>query len=165
MNGPDPGPTPGPVGGRWSITRRARSTAPVEEVWPLIGEARRWREWTFLDRTELIEKGAPLPDGVGALRRFTRFGVGSSERVLAFDPPRHLAYTIEKGFPVRNYRADVTCAPEGTGTLVTWAATFDPLVPLTGRLMRLVVGRLLGSFATGAARHAERAQPDQREPD
>jgi hypothetical protein len=148
-------PGPAPLPGRWSVTRVARSRAPVEAVWPLIGEARRWKEWTFLDRTELLEEGDPAPDGVGALRRFTRFGLGSSERVLAWDPPHHLAYTIVKGFPVRNYRADVTCTPDEPGTLVSWSASFDALVPGTGHLMVLVVTRLLGAFATSAAHYAE----------
>ncbi len=142
--------------GQRSVTRQARSRAPVESIWPLIGEARRWKEWSFLDRSELLEEGHPAPDGVGALRRFTRFGVGSSERVLAWDPPHHLAYTIVKGFPVRNYRADVTCTSEGGATLVTWTASFDPLIQGTGRVMELWVGRLIGGFATRVARHAER---------
>jgi hypothetical protein len=148
--GAEPARTPG----RWSVTGAARSRAPIDAVWPLIGEARLWKEWTFLDRTELLEEGDPAPDGVGALRRFTRFGIGSTERVVAWDPPRHLGYTIEKGFPVRNYRADVTCTADGPGTLVTWAATFDTLIPGTGRIMVLVLNRLLRGFATGAARHA-----------
>ena len=153
MSGREPAPGPG----RWSVARTARSAAPVEAVWVLIGEARRWKEWTFLDRSDLEETGEPAPDGVGALRRFTKFGVGSLERVVAWDPPHHLGYTIVKGFPVRNYRADVTCTPEDPGTLVSWAATFDPLVPGTGRLMVLVLNRMLGGFATGVARHAERS--------
>jgi hypothetical protein len=57
---------------------------------------------------------------------------------------------------VRNYRADVTCTPDGPGTLVSWVASFDPLVPGTGRLLVLVLNRMLGAFATGVARHAER---------
>jgi uncharacterized protein YndB with AHSA1/START domain len=148
-------PGSAPLPGRWSVTSVARSRAPVEAVWPLIAEARRWQEWTFLDRTELLEEGDPAPDGVGALRRFTRFGFGSSERVLAWDPPHHLAYTIVRGFPVRNYRADVTCTPDEPGTLVSWSASFDVLVPGTGHLMVLVVKRLIRGFANSAARHAE----------
>ena len=144
-----------PSPGRWSVAKTARSAAPVETVWPLIGEARRWREWAFLDRSEVIEEGEPAPDGVGALRRFSKLGIGSRERVVAWEPPRHLGYVIVKGFPVRNYRADVTCTPDGPGTVVSWVATFDPLVPGTGRLMVLVLNRMLGGFATGVARHAD----------
>jgi hypothetical protein len=154
-------PEPARPPGQWSVKRTARSHAPVDVVWPLIGEAKRWREWSFLDRTEVVEEGAPPPDGVGALRRFTRLGVGSSERVVAWEPPRHLGYTIEKGFPVRNYRADVTCTPDGSGTLVSWSATFDPLIPGTGHILVLVLHRLLDRFATAAAGYADQDQPEQ----
>lgn len=142
--------------GRWSAEARARSSAPVEEVWPLVGEAHRWKEWSFLDRSELVRDGAPLPDGVGALRRFTRYGVGSTEEVVAYDPPHHLGYAILEGFPVRHYRADVTCEPDGTGTAITWSATFDEKIPGSGRLMVWVVRRLIHGFATDAASYADR---------
>ena len=141
---------PGGPRGRWSVEARARSSAPVEEVWPLIGEAHRWKEWSFLDRSGLVRDGAPVPDGVGALRRFTNHGIGSTEEVVVYDPPDHLGYAIVKGFPVRHYRADVTCEPDGTGTIITWAATFDEKIPGTGPLMVLVLNRLIGRFASGA---------------
>jgi uncharacterized protein YndB with AHSA1/START domain len=155
MSGPAAPGAPAPTG-RWSFEVRARSSAPVEVVWPLIGEARRWKEWSFLDRSDLLRDGDPSPDGVGAVRRFTRHGLGSQEEVVAWDPPHHLSYTIVKGFPVRHYRADVTCAPDGPGTRITWAATFDPLVPGTGRLLVVVLRALITRFATSAARYAER---------
>jgi uncharacterized protein YndB with AHSA1/START domain len=141
--------------GRWSIEARARSSAPVEEVWPLIGEADRWKEWSFLDRSGRLEDGAPVPDGVGAVRRFTSHGIGSTEEVVAYDPPHHLGYAIVKGFPVRHYRADVTCEPDGTGTAITWSASFDEKFPGTGHLMVAVLTRVIGRFATAAARFAE----------
>lgn len=145
-----------PRTGRRSIIRQARTRAPAQVVWPLLGEAHRWKEWSFLDRSAVVEEGRPAPDGVGALRRFTRFGVGSTERVVAWDPPHHLAYTMVRGFPVRHYRADVRCSSEASGTLVTWSASFDPLVPGTGRLMELILGRVLGGFARGVTRYADR---------
>ncbi|HEV3132640.1 MAG TPA: SRPBCC family protein, partial [Acidimicrobiales bacterium] len=114
MSGPTPRSGSATVG-LWPIEATARSSAPVEVVWPLIGEASRWKEWSFLDRSDLLRSGEPAPDGVGAIRRFTRFGVGSQEEVVAWEPPNHLGYTMLKGFPVRNYRADVTCTPDGSG--------------------------------------------------
>lgn len=153
MSIPASGSSPG-SGGRWSIQAQARSTAPVGEVWPLIGEAHRWKEWTFLTRSEVELPGDPPPDGVGAVRRFTRYGIGSREQVVAWDPPHHLAYIIVRGFPVRRYRADVHLAPDGTGTTVTWAATFDELVPATGRLMSAVLTRMISRFVSGAAAYA-----------
>ena len=149
-------PRPDGPRGRWSAEARARSSAPVDEVWPIIGEAHRWKEWSFLDRSELARDGTPVPDGVGALRRFTRHGIGSTEEVVAYDPPHHLGYAILTGFPVRHYRADVMCEPDGTGTSITWSATFDEKIPGTGRLMVAVVGRLINGFATDAAGYADR---------
>jgi hypothetical protein len=143
------------VRGRRSVEARAHSSAPVAVIWPLVGEADRWKEWSFLTRSELERVGDPIPDGVGAVRRFTRYGIGSREEVTAWEPPGHLGYRILSGFPVREYRADVTLTPEGSGTLITWSASFDPLVPGTGRLMTLVLRQLLSRFATGAARYGE----------
>jgi hypothetical protein len=141
--------------GRYSYEVTARSAAPVEVVWPLLGEAHRWKEWSFLDRSDLVREGHPAPDGVGAMRRFTRFGVGSREEVVAWEPHRHLGYVIVKGFPVRNYRADITFTPDGDATLIRWRGTFDPLIPGSGRTMTVILQRMIGRFADDAARYAE----------
>ncbi len=145
----------GTLTGRWSYAVSARSSAPPEAVWPLIGEADRWKEWSFLTRTELERPGQPVPDGVGARRRFTSHGIGSTEEVVAFEPPRHLGYIILSGFPVRHYRADVVLEPDGSGTLVSWSGTFDTKIPGTGHLLTLVLRAMMGRFATAAARFAE----------
>jgi uncharacterized protein YndB with AHSA1/START domain len=148
-----------PRQGRRSYRVEARSDAPVEAVWPLLAEARRWKEWTFLTRSELEREGGPERDGVGAIRKFTRYGMGSREEVLAFDPPTHLAYAILSGFPVRNYRADVTLSPDAGGTQIVWSATFDEKVPGSARLTELMLQRMIGKFASGLARYAAKNQP------
>ena len=149
-------PSPAAAPGRWSVEARARSSAPPGQVWPLLGEAGRWKEWSFLTGTGLERTGDPPPDGVGAVRRFTRFGIGSREEVVAWDPPHHLGYIMLTGFPVRNYRADVILAPDGSGTAVTWSATFDEKIPATGHLMRVVLVRMVSGFASGLAAYADR---------
>ncbi len=157
MTGSGPLPLEGPRGQR-SYEVRGRSVAPVGTVWPLIGEAHRWKDWSFLDRTDLVAVGEPLPDGVGAVRRFTSHGIGSREEVVVWDPPHHLGYVILSGFPVRHYRADVVLTPDGaatTGTLVTWSGTFDELVPGTGHLLELVLTRLMTRFVTGLTGYAD----------
>ena len=126
------------------------------EVWPLIGEAHRWKEWTFLTRSEVELPGDPPPDGVGAVRRVHQVRDRiARQQVVAWDPPRRLGLRRRAGAsPVRRYRADVHLAPDGTGTTVTWAATFDELVPATGRLMSAVLTRMISRFASGAAAYA-----------
>jgi hypothetical protein len=110
-----------------------------------------------------VRRGEPEPDGVGAVRRFTRFGVGSQEEVVAWEPPHHLGYRILTGFPVRNYRADVNLTPDGGGTVISWASTFDDKIPGLGRLMVVVASRLVNGFASDVAVYADRhrAHPDR----
>ena len=153
-----------------SFTRSAHSRAPIEEVWPLLGEAHRWSLWSFLDHSGLVSEGEPAPDGVGAVRRFSRYGTGSTEEVVAWDPPHHLAYTIVSGLPVLRYRADVVLTsepgadaggPVGTdaggpvGTTVTWSVVFTPKVPGTGALLGGVLRPLIQGFATSVCRYAD----------
>ena len=149
-------PRSGTPPGKRSCQARASSTAAVEDVWSLVGQARRWKEWSFLDRSDLVETGDPAPDGVGAVRRFTRFGIGSQEQVVVWDPPHHLGYTMLKGFPVRHYRADVRCTADGSGTAIKWSATFDTLIPGTGHVMVAILRAVLGRFANGVAGYADR---------
>lgn len=144
-----------PPAGAWSYRVEERSGASVSALWPLLAEARRWQDWSFLTRTYLEREGSPDPDGPGAIRRFTRAGFGSREQVLASEPPHRLSYTILSGFPVRHYRSEITLVPEGDDTRIVWTARFDPLVPGTGRLTRALLRRVIGRFATEAARYAE----------
>ena len=153
MSGTAGTPSGGPTGRR-RCAASARSTAPVEEVWPLIGEADRWKEWSFLDRTGRVRDGEPVPDGVGAVRRFTSHGIGSEEEVVVWEPPRHLGYIILKGFPVRHYRADVVITPEGTGSMISWSATFDTTIVGTGHLMTAVLQSIISRFTRNVAAYA-----------
>jgi hypothetical protein len=143
--------------GRWSFTSTVRSTAPVEAIWPLIGEAARWKEWSWMNRTFLLRPGQPAPDGVGALRRFALGPAGSKEEVVAWDPPHHLGYVVVSGLPVRRYRADVDLGSDSGGTTITWRGTFDEIVTGTGPVLRLVLARLTKGFAVRVSRYAEKA--------
>lgn len=113
----------------------AHADAPVSTVWPLVAEAERWKQWSFLSRSFLVRDGQPVPDGVGALRRFAVGPFGSTEEVVAWEPPRHLGYVARKGMPAKHYRADVVLDDEGGGTRITWTGTVEPIVPGTGPLV------------------------------
>lgn len=147
-------PTDAPPGGG-SYRVVATTRAPLEVVWPLIGEAARWRDWSFLTTSRLERAGSPDPDGVGAVRRFARYGVGSREEVLAWDPPGHLAYGILSGFPVRDYRADITLTADGGGTRILWEGTYQPKYPGTRWILARVVPTMMQRFADGLVAHAD----------
>jgi hypothetical protein len=143
--------------GRWRYELVGRSAAPPSELWSLISEVERWRQWSFLTRTFLLRPGSPDPDGVGALRRLAVGPFGSTEEVVAFEPPSHFAYETRKGMPVRHYRADVELEADGDGTRITWRGVLEPSVPGTGPLAlayaRGFVARFLRSVVAYADRH------------
>jgi uncharacterized protein YndB with AHSA1/START domain len=136
------------------------SSAPIERVWALLADTRRWPEWTTFDAAALEREGSPAPDGAGAIRRFTYGKIVTRECVVAFEPPHWLAYQLLSGLPVRDYRADVTLhAAPGGGTTIRWQARFEPLVPGTGWLVRRRLGPFLGDVAQRLARRAEATPP------
>jgi len=141
---------------RWSFTQVSHTRAPVEALWPLVGEARQWRKWSFLTRSDLVRDGVPAPDGVGAVRRFTAFGIGSREEVVAWEPPTHLGYTLLRGFPVRDYRADVELRANEDRTTLTWSVRFNPKIAGTGAVTWVVLRLLIFGFARGVCRFADR---------
>jgi hypothetical protein len=147
--------------GRWQVRTTVRSAAPIEVVWPLIGEAARWKDWSWMTRSFLLRPGAPEPDGVGALRRFGVGPTGSREEVVVWEPPHHLGYIVVSGLPVRRYRSDVALESDGTGTVISWRSGFDALIPGTGALIRLFLQAMVGDFGRRVARYAERVTPSK----
>lgn len=113
-----------------SFTVTARSSRPVQEVWDRLADGANWSTWAPFRRSQLAKEGTPAPDGVGAIRRFGTGPVTSVEEVVAFDPPRHLAYRLVSGLPVRGYEAHVELedAPGG-GTTITWRSSWESSAP------------------------------------
>jgi hypothetical protein len=149
-----------PPVGRWRYQVLGFTTAPPSVLWPLIGEAARWKEWSFLTKTYLLRAGTPVPDGVGALRRFGVGPFGSCEEVVEFEPPTHLGYAARKGIPVRSYRADIVLRAEGTGTAITWTASLQPIVPGTGALVLAFTRGFASLFTRELVRYADRLKGD-----
>jgi hypothetical protein len=144
------------VARHYEFEASARSVAPAGAIWPLVGDATRWREWSWMTSTSLLRDGVPAPDGVGALRRFALGPGGSQEEVVAWEPPHHLGYEVQRGIPVRHYRADVHLDEDGTGTVVTWRCRVEPLIPGTGAILRFALGRMVQGFARRVCRYADR---------
>ena len=134
------------------------SAAPPEKVFEVLADGAGWSRWAgpMIVRSWWEREGTPQPGGVGAIRALGMKHVGSREEIVAYDPPRHLAYTILSGLPVRDYRADVRLEPDGAGTRIVWGGTFVPKVPGTGGMLRLFLLTTIGSFSRRLAKYAER---------
>ena len=132
------------------------STAGVEQVWALLSQAHTWKDWASFSISELEREGDPVPDGVGAIRRFGFPMYASREEVVAFEPPHHLGYTMLKGLPIAGYRSDVTLAvAPGGGTDIRWESSFDAR-PADGWFWAGVLRFLITDFSRRLAKAAAR---------
>jgi uncharacterized protein YndB with AHSA1/START domain len=126
--------------------------APPEAVWEVVSGAERLSEWLVLAETAETVEGA----GLGRLHRIHgRWGRRRSEvdqRVVAYEPPRLLAWEHEAerldGRPAprfaRSTRFEVRLEPAPGGTLVTLDSAQVPDSPVKGAIMRLAGLRGLG---------------------
>ena len=134
------------------IDVHAASAAPPERVWALLADATTWPGWSSFDEAEIVRSGDDDPQGVGTLRRFRRGRVRSLERIIAFEPPRHVAYALISGLPLRDYRGDVTLTPTSTGgTDIHWQSRYGLKIPLTSRLFRRKLGGFIQETADALA--------------
>ena len=134
------------------------SRAAPEQVFEVLADATRWREWAgkMITVSEWDREGDPAPGGVGAVRKLGRPPAYALEQIVEYEPPRHLAYTILRGLPVRGYHADIDLAPTPTGgTTIRWAGAFEPKVPGTGALLAATLHRIVHGYAAAAATEAE----------
>lgn len=127
---------------RLSVAARAHSSAGAQELWALLEDVNRYREWGPWSETGYVEQPAASPHGPGAVRRlrYRRRRTVTIEPVVEMEPGRRLVYEVIKGLPVRNYRATVELTPNGNGTDVEWRASFDRT--LRGRLVRGTLQRV-----------------------
>ncbi len=130
--------------------------APVEEVWALLTDHARYAEFTPVPTSRLVRPGRDDPNGVGAIRHLGIGPLGTREQVLVSEPPHHLAYTVVRGMPVRDYRADVHLQPDADGTRMVYEGSFEPLVPGTGPLLRVIMTTAVRTLIASLVRQAER---------
>jgi len=112
--------------------------AAPQVVWELVADADRYRQWGPWSASGYHSPGDQ--DGVGAIRWFRYGRTTTVEKVLESEPGRRLVYTVVKGIPVRNYRAEVTLTPQGQGTHIRWSATWDRT--LAGRIVHRQLRRI-----------------------
>jgi uncharacterized protein YndB with AHSA1/START domain len=141
---------------RLHVEAEGVARATPEAVWELVSDASRYCQWGPWSASGYDSRGDQAADGMGAIR-WMRYGrVTTVERVLEAEKPRRLVYTVLKGIPVRNYRAEVTLRPVGEETHVHWSADWDRT--LGGRIVHRklstlypdVVGRLVAAASRTA---------------
>jgi uncharacterized protein YndB with AHSA1/START domain len=136
--------------------------ASPQTVWALVSDTTTYPQWGPWRKAEYTSPGDSSPHGLGAvywLESSRRYGLRytvSVERIVDFQEGRSLAYTVVKGIPVRNYRADITLTPTAGGTRIRWAASWDRT--LAGRLVHRSLRVLYPQIVAGLAAAAEKAE-------
>jgi hypothetical protein len=141
------------------IDETVMTTADPGSVYALLADGSTWPEWSPIDSFDLIEPGDGTPEGLGAVRLFTTGRHKSRERVVTCRPGVAFAYELEKGVPLRDYRAVITLTPAaGGGTSITWRSTFRPKVPGTGGIYRRELGKFIRRTVEGLAQATDRVR-------
>lgn len=146
--------------GERSYDIEAESSAPIEIVFEVLADAPGWARWVKgISRSEYEVEGEPAPGGVGAVRSMgASRGKRSRERVVAHEAPTHYAYEIVSSpMPLKRYRADVRLTSTGDGTHISWRGSWRSWLPG----MQFVLTKMVGGFAEGLAREAERVQRER----
>jgi hypothetical protein len=139
------------------IEQHATTKAPPATVYALLVDGSTWPEWSPIGSFELVQPGAGVPEGVGAVRIFRTGRIRSRERVVTLTPDKLFSYELVSGLAVRDYRAVVRLEPSGEGTAIHWRSTFRPKVPGTGWIYQRQLGRFIGLTVNGLAAAAESA--------
>jgi uncharacterized protein YndB with AHSA1/START domain len=118
---------------RLHVEARGHTTAAPQVLWELLADSEGYSTWGPWSETGYETTGDRSAGGVGAVRRLRTGRRTFFEQIEEVDPPRRMVYTVVKGIPVRNYRAEVTLTPTGEGTDIRWFADWDRT--LAGRLV------------------------------
>ncbi|MFI5776711.1 SRPBCC family protein [Nocardia sp. NPDC051570] len=145
----------------YSYVVTARSQAEPAAVFSALVRAGTWPSWSPIDSVEL--DGGDDPDAaqqVGAVRVFRTGRVVSRESIVELIEDRRFGYE-NRTRPFRSYRGTVELAetPEG-GTDITWSATFEPKLALSGPLWQWYLTRFMQRMTEGLAAYAD--QPAAR---
>ena len=147
---------------RLHVEAEATAKASPETVWALVSDVTRYPSWGPWSDGHYEKAGEESPRGVGAVQvlrsaqRFMGRHTTSVEKILEFEEDRRLAYTVIRGIPVRNYRAEVTLTPAADGTRIRWAATWDNTLPgrIAWRGLRTFYPEMMAGLVAAAEQDA-----------
>jgi len=137
---------------RLTVRAQGSTSAARSAVWALVADANTYPQWGPWSA------GGYDPEATGpgrpGMRQWFRYGrrTTSHERILEVDEGSRIVYTVERGIPVRNYRAEIELTDAGSGTLVSWSAEWDRTVlgRLVQRKLRVVYPEIMASLLRAA---------------
>jgi uncharacterized protein YndB with AHSA1/START domain len=146
------------------FVRSRRIQAPPERIWPLVDDVTSWPRWFTEAEGAQIVSG----DGLGRHQRMSGHARGKATEidsvVTAYEPPHRLRWHHEAervdGQPgsvvfAVDATAEVTIAPDGDGSVVTYRLLAEPGSLVNTFLLRVMAPGPIGrSFETSLERLA-----------
>lgn len=141
------------------FVRSRRIAAPPERIWPFVEDIGQWPRW-FSE----AEKGEVLSGaGLGRRQRMSGHARGKATEidsvVTEYDPPSRLRWHHEAervdGKPgsvvfAKDATAEVTIAPDGDGSLVTYRLLAEPGSLLNTFMLRVMAPGPIGKSFEGS---------------
>jgi hypothetical protein len=141
-----------------SFTLQANVAAPIDVVFDVLTDHRRYDEFTPIRVSSLEREGETHPNGVGAIRTLKVLGPPIREQVVGFERPTKFSYRMLSGMPVREHVGTVELAPVATGTHVDYRVDTSPSLPIPDAAWtagnKPAISRLLKGVVTEAERRA-----------
>lgn len=110
--------------------------APIEKVFELISDHANYKDFPGVKDSELVKKGKPHKNGVGAVRTIDTGSVWFEEKITAFERPVRMDYLITKARPPMEHQGgSVRLEATADGTAVTWTTTLRIKIPIIGGLL------------------------------
>lgn len=119
-------------------------SAPIARVFTHIADHEGMANWPGVSACHLQKPGTPR-NGLGAVRAIRARGLTLLEKVVHFQPPQRLDYTIIKGLPI-SHLGSVRLASTDQGTRLTWSVHMSSRIPLLAQ----IVGGMLRRGLPGA---------------
>lgn len=134
-----------------TVDERIRFRAPIERVFEAISDHEGMAAWPGVSKCTLIREGRPR-NGLGAVRRIRAGGFTLEEKVVHFESPRRIDYTITRGLPI-DHLGSVTLEEHNGMVHLRWHVEMTSKVPL---LAPAVAWRLRGGLRK-VLRHLQRS--------
>ena len=131
----------------WTVDVQHKVKAPREKVWAFYTDHVSWPKWTEMaDKVTLDPPGDLTPNGAGVVppcckefsyvpyhaykpqgcvRVIEKGPLVVREKVLTFDEPHKMTYTVVHGMPISDHLGEVVLVEEDGATLVTWKCTYN----------------------------------------
>ncbi len=80
------------------------------------------------------------PNGLGSIRRIGPGSLSFDEKIVGFERPTRLAYTIVRGGPLKNHLGTIHLKETGRGTELDYLIRFDGKFPGAAALVQRALG-------------------------